>query len=559
MKAKHVSFYTSAVAYLSVIAAAVLLNMPGPAAQNGAALAGIVSSAPEGAMEGVLVTVKKDGASIATTVVTDERGRYSFPADRLEPGRYSIRIRAAGYVASGGPAADVVAGKTTNADLTLTKTDNLAPHMTNAEWLASMPGTDDQKAFLQNCVGCHTLERVVASAHTAESFAQIIPRMGRYAPGSPPRRPQTLQPGPRGNRGIVDAERVKQAATYLAGVNLSRNETWQYPLQTLPRPKGRGTRVIITTYDLARPEAMPHDVIVQNGRVWYTDFGSQFIGEMDMKTGKIVDHPVPVLKAEQPRGLLEVKADRDGNIWASMMYQGGIAMLDATTKKVKTYKIPDQWQGPNTQESMVSPAHHHVDGFVWTNNQEDHSFLRVNVKTGEWENLGVLKDQLGRTIDGYDIPTDEQNNLYVLEFGGSGSKIGRIDAVTKKLQTWEPALPHPRARRGHFDEHGVLWFAEYGANAIGRFDPKTEKITEWQMPVKWHLPYDAEADSRGDVWTASMLSDRVVRLDPRTGDTVTYLLPDSTNVRRVFVDKATNALWIGNNLGNSICKVEALD
>lgn len=553
MNAMKISFYASAVA------AAALLNIQEPAAQSTAALTGIVSSALEGAMEGVLVTARKDGASIATTVVTDEQGRYNFPANRLGPGHYSIRIRAAGYAASGRPAADVAAGKTANADLKLMKTDNLAPHMTSAEWLASMPGTDDQKAFLQNCVGCHTLERVVASAHTPESFMEIIPRMGTYAPGSPPERPQKLLPGPRGNRGIVDAERVKQAATFLAGVNLSKNETWQYPLQTFPRPKGRGTRVIITTYDLARPEAMPHDVIVENGKVWYSDFGSQFIGEMDAKTGKIVDHPVPVLKDEQPRGLLELKADRAGNVWASMMYQGGIAMLDTKTNKVKTYKVPDQWQGPNTQESMVSPAHHHVDGYVWTNNQEDHSILRVNVKTGEWENLGVLKDQLGRTIDGYDIPTDEQNNLYVLEFGGAGSKIGRIDAKTRKLQTWEPALPHPRARRGHFDEHGVLWFAEYGANAIGRFDPRTEKITEWQMPVKWQLPYDAEADSKGDVWTASMLSDRIIRLNPQTGDTVTYLFPDTTNVRRVFIDKATNALWIGNNLGNSIYKVEALD
>jgi streptogramin lyase len=553
MTARSLSFYASAVA------AAALFHIQGPAAQNALALSGIVSSAQEGAMEGVLVTARKDGASIATTVVTDDKGRYSFPANRLEPGHYAIRIRAAGYVASGRPAADVAAGKTASADLKLTKTDNLAPQMTSAEWLASMPGPDDQKAFLQDCVGCHTLERIVTSAHTPESFMEIIPRMGTYAPGSPPKRPQKLLPGPRGNRGIVDPDRVKRAASYLSSVNLSKNETWQYPLQTFPRPKGRGTRVIITTYDLARPEAMPHDVIVQDGKVWYSDFGSQFIGEMDAKTGKIVDHPVPILKSEQPRGLLELKADRDGNVWASMMYQGGIAMLDTKTNQVKTYKVPDQWQGPNTQESMVSPAHHHVDGFVWTNNQEDHSFLRVNVKTGEWENLGVLKDQLGRTIDGYDIPTDEQNNLYVLEFGGAGSKIGRIDAKTKKLQTWEPALTRARPRRGHFDEHGVLWYAEYGANAIGRFDPRTEKIKEWQMPVKWHLPYDAEADSKGDVWTASMLSDRIVRLNPATGDTVTYLFPDTTNVRRVFIDKATNALWIGSNLGNSIYKVEALD
>src|SRR5436190_856843 len=137
------------------------------------------------------------------------------------------------------------------------------------------------------------------------------------AAGRQPQRPQKLLPGPRGNRGIVDSEKVKQAAAFLASVNLSAVETWQYPLQTLPRPKGRGTHVIITSYGLARPEAMPHDVIVQNGKVWYSDFGSQFIGEMDMTTGRIVDHPVPVLKAEQPRGVLELVADRDGNVWAS--------------------------------------------------------------------------------------------------------------------------------------------------------------------------------------------------------------------------------------------------
>src|SRR5258705_969448 len=75
MTARRISFYVSAVA------AAALLHIQGPAAQNAVALSGIVSSAQEGAMEGVLVTARKDGASIATTVGTDEKGRYSFPGN----------------------------------------------------------------------------------------------------------------------------------------------------------------------------------------------------------------------------------------------------------------------------------------------------------------------------------------------------------------------------------------------------------------------------------------------------------------------------------------------
>jgi hypothetical protein len=510
-------------------------------------------------MEGVLVTAKKDGARVAVTVVTDEKGRYSFPANRLEPGKYNLKIRATGYFASGRPTADVAAGKAATADLKLMKTDNIAPQLTSAEWMLSMPGPDSQKAFLQDCQGCHSLTRIVTSAHTVDSFKDVVPRMGTYSPGSLPHRPQKLLPGPRGQRGIADPARVQQVSEYLASINLSKDEVWKYPLQTLPRPTGKGTKVIITTYDLARPEAMPHDVHLVNGKAYYTDFGSQYIGEMDLKTLKITDHPLPLMKPEQPKGVLELKPDRDGNVWASGMYQGGIYMLDTKTNQVKSFKLPDQYQDANTQESMVSPENHHVDGWVWTNNQQDHSVLRVNVKTGQWQNLGVLKDQLGQPIDGYDIPSDAQNNLWLLEFGGMGRKIGKIDAKTGKLTTWTSQHVRPRNRRGHFDENGVLWFAQYNANAVASFDPKTEKLTEYQMPFKWQLPYDAEIDKAGWVWNASMGTDRVVRTNPKTGENIVYMLPYYSNIRRVHVEKGTNTLWIGNNHGASIYKIEPLE
>src|ERR1700730_19112844 len=49
-------------------------------------LTGQVTSAEEGAMEGVLVSVKKTGSPVTTTVITDRQGHYSFPQSRLEPG-----------------------------------------------------------------------------------------------------------------------------------------------------------------------------------------------------------------------------------------------------------------------------------------------------------------------------------------------------------------------------------------------------------------------------------------------------------------------------------------
>src|SRR5262245_49027505 len=90
-------------------------------AQNNVALTGQVSSAEEGQMEGVLVTAKKDGTNINITVVTDDKGKYSFPANRLSPGNYKIAIRAVGYVLDGAKPVEVSGSAPATADLKLVK------------------------------------------------------------------------------------------------------------------------------------------------------------------------------------------------------------------------------------------------------------------------------------------------------------------------------------------------------------------------------------------------------------------------------------------------------
>jgi hypothetical protein len=79
---------------LSLAAGAALLFLQAPVhAQGTAAISGQVSSEAEGAMEGVVVTARKADAKFTVSVVTDAQGRYSFPADRLEPGQYALSIR----------------------------------------------------------------------------------------------------------------------------------------------------------------------------------------------------------------------------------------------------------------------------------------------------------------------------------------------------------------------------------------------------------------------------------------------------------------------------------
>ena len=536
-------------------------GLPMHALAQAAALTGQVTSAEEGLMEGVVVSAKKQGSTITISVVTDAKGQYSFPADRLGAGAYAIAIRATGYDLDGPKTADVTAGGA-NADLKLVKTKNLATQLSNSEWLNSAPGPDNLKTNMANCVSCHTLQRVFASMHDPEEFKQIFKRMGGYSPGSTPNHPQVLLPGPRGDRSPMPTSQWDAMSEWLASVNFSRSETRTYDLQTQPRPKGASTKVIYTEYDLPRKETQPHDVIVdQDGMVWYSDFSNQFAGVLDPKTGKATDIPIPVLKPEQPKGSLEIELEPgQKNVWLALMYQAGVARIDRKTHEVTTYSFPKEWQSTSAQASMVSPQHDDIDGKVWTNNQDVHDMYRLDTKTGQFENLGASKDPRGRRIQAYGMPTDKQNNVYQLEFGGTS--IGLRDAKTGVATIFDTPIKNSRPRRGRVDEQNRLWFAEYGGNAIALFDPETAAIKEYALPTKWGAPYDAVPNQdASQVWTGSMLNDLVARLDTKSGKVTEYLLPHSTNIRRVFVQEIgqQTMLWVGNNHGASIVKVEPLD
>jgi virginiamycin B lyase len=558
MRLKHLLLLTSAGVFGLLVDAGL---STGALAQSAPALAGQVTSAEEGPMEGVLVSARKQSSTITVTVVTDAKGQYSFPAGRLDPGHYAIAIRAVGYNLDGPTAVDI-AGVGAKADIKLVKTKNLANQLSNAEWLISAPGPDNLKANMTNCVSCHTLQRVFASAHDAEEFKQIFGRMGTYAPGSTPVHPQTLLPGPRGDRSPMPRSQWEATSAWLASVDVNAAETLSFELQTLPRPKGAATKVIYTEYDLPRKETQPHDVIVdQDGMVWYSDFSNQYAGVLDPKTGKAIDIPIPVLKPEQPKGSLEIELEAgQKNVWLALMYQAGLARIDRITHEVTTYPYPKEWQSTSAQASMVSPQHADVDGKVWSNNQDVHTMYRLDVKSGQYEDLGPSKDPRGKQISAYGMPTDHENNVYQLEFGGTS--IGLRDAKTGAVTIYDTPIKSSRPRRGRVDEQNRLWFAEYGGNAIGLFDPKTAAIKEYRLAAKFGAPYDVVPNKdASQVWTGSMLNDRVARLDTKSGQITEYLLPRTTNVRRVFVQEIgqQTMLWVGSNHGASIVKVEPLD
>jgi streptogramin lyase len=329
----------------------------------------------------------------------------------------------------------------------------------------------------------------------------------------------------------------------------------------LPRLKGRSTHVVITEYDLPRPTAMPHDVILdKDGNAWYSDFGHQFIGKLDPKTGKVTEYPVPVLKAELPPGNLDIEFDKAGNLWVALMLQAGIAKFDPKTEQFTMIPLPKDINNNASQQAMVMPNSSDVDGKVWMNSVGIPGVHRVDLASMKFDTFVPYKDLArGQEHSVYGIKADSQNNLFFFDF--SADLVGKIDAKSGQTTLFKTPTPNSNPRRGYMDKEDRLWFTEYRANKLAMLDTKTEKFTEWALPTAFTYPYDVMPDRNGELWSAGMSTDRVVRLDPKTGQATEYQLPRNTNVRRVFVDNSTTPVtfWAGGNHSAEIVRVEPLD
>jgi streptogramin lyase len=526
------------------------------------ALTGRVTSEKEGPMEGVLVTARKDGSSISVTIATDASGTYSFLPSRLEPGRYTLRIRAVGYDLGSPGAVTVAANSTAHLDLNLVPTKDLAAQLTNAEWLLSAPGTDEQKKALLNCQHCHTMERIFRSHHDAVDLFTVMHRMGTYYEGTTPKHPQLLKPMPNPVR-----EYFSQADTeYVSSIILGSAKEWRYPLKTLPRPKGKGTKMIVTEYALPRSGALPHDALVdRDGMVWYCDHGENILGRLDPKTGKVTEFPTPLLKPGFPTGCHFLEIDANQDLWISMGAQGAVAKIDRKTQEMKTWNLPKSADNPEPNAYALMVENVKSDGKVWVMESTGRRIQRLDLQSGTWESpiplfQDIPKDSpaASRRHFVYDMHSDLKT-VYLLDY--YSEYIGKLDFKTGKLVLLRTPTFDSAPRRGHIDEQGRAWFGEYRGNRIGMLDPRTDKIQEWEMPTPFSGPYDVVVDKQGFAWTSGMTSDRVMRLNIASSEVTEYLLPSPTNVRRADVVNSANGVsfWTGSNHGGKIVKVEPLE
>jgi virginiamycin B lyase len=300
----------------------------------------------------------------------------------------------------------------------------------------------------------------------------------------------------------------------------------------------------------------------KDGNVWFSDFQSPILSELNVKTGKVTEYKIPLAKPLEkgfPAGGLQIAIDDQGDVWEGTMGQSQVVRLDPKTGKMTIWNAPDSQTVPDMRLTFVDPFHQRVDGKVWLSEAglpEGNTMFQLDTKTGVFTRVQHPKDS--PLSAPYDVISNSHNDAYGMN--QRNDYIWRVDAKTLKTTFFKIPVLGAGGRRGHIDSQDRLWWGQYYGNSYAMFDPKTGKISEWKAPTPYDDPYDAQFDDKTYLWGGGMDSDRVQRLNVSTGRFSEYLLPQQTNIRRVDVDRSTplSSVWIGDQQNARIVHVEPL-
>jgi len=555
------------------------------------ALSGTVKSSDGKPLEGVGVSARSSGETFTTTVYTDESGRYSFPA--MGAGQYKVWAQAVGFSVSKADA-DLFGGAKKQVDITLASLSDFYKQLSGTEWAASLPEDTPQDrrmktVFINNCSGCHQVSFLLQNRFDAAGWSAVMTLMEKmlsigYAP-------EDAKPN-----SVIHAYKP-ELAEYLGRVRGPANVPLN--LKLLPRPTGDSARIVVTEYDLSRPD-MPgwimehngtdwsegtpsrwdgraaHDVAIdKGGQVWFADDATpeRTLGKLDPRTGKITEYKLAdqANAAETSHALV---FDKVGNIWFANGTEGSPTKFDPETGKFFRY--------PRPQDIPYSGDFITMDtkGNVWSPHRE--GAFKLDPLTGKYTNYA-----LGPGKANYDLAADEEDKVWISRPGGNDmvvvdSSSGKVDQlaltylnspdyeVTAKDRelsaglglTPNTATPLEKGPRRSVADRGTdtLWVCEFFADRLAKIDAKTRKVTEYPLPHRFSQPYSATVNTKDHtVWITMLNSDRIAKFDPATEKFTEYVLPTrGTEIRHIQVDSSTNppTVWLPYDRTNKIARVQ---
>jgi streptogramin lyase len=577
---------------------AIMVCAPGTFAQyapGGPKLRGAVKTVDGKPLEGVTVSIRGEGKTFVTSVFTNLQGVYVFPP--VETGlKYSLWAQAQGF---GIARLNVDAGSGEVQGLTelqLKPLANFEKQLTGVEWMNSFPETTpaekrEKRIYAANCSGCHANQFTLQNRFDAESWAKIVRVMSVSSNGTP------MRPNAAGTATIeAYKDEIVRFLTKVRGPGPAN-----YELKPLPRPTGEAAQVVITEYDLPRPEDPPesymqdgsdwargtpsrwqgraaHDAVVgPDGMVYLSDETTidASIFKLDPRTGKISSYKFPA-KNSGAASTHGISVDPDGLIWTNNQSDDNLLMFDPKTEQFTEYVRPSDMPGARNTDATDKQVH---KGAIWSATFQggavkidpatgksifQNGALRLDPKTGKYSFFPLItgKDTYGVTVDrdGHawytspgsdrvDVADADTGRTAEIVFAPTGPESGmEITAADKEnyaklyaLQNSATPLHNCPRRIGADPNADVVWVGLYCADKIAKIDTHTHQVTQYALPHKYSYPYGVVVDNTHNVWINLNNTDMLAKFDPTTETFTEYQMPSrGTVMRHLAVDTSVN-------------------
>jgi streptogramin lyase len=484
-----------------------------PAFAADALLTGTIKSATGEAMGGVTVSAKADGATITTTVFTDEAGAYYFPP--LPAGHYRVWAQALSFATAKG-AVDLAA--TAHQDFTLgALKGDYAQQLPGDLMMASLPeATNDDKRLKKivenNCTGCHQPNYTLQHKFDEAGWTAIIDLMKHVNVSG-------VYQGPDHKAQGMLEHHEKELAAYLAKSRGPGDTAMKMVLR--PRPSGETARVVFKEYDVplqAELNLPPKDPM--------TD-GSDWLNGTPSRRGSLVH---------------DAWADLDGNLWFTSNvpnHEVTVGRIDTQTGAVKMLKVPGaKGLAANTHGMTRDP-----NGIIWFNINTGRGGLgRLDPKT---EKIEVFLPPAGMSPTGGATTVDWDGKGEIWSSAPDGAL--RFDPAKEKFteyksETFKTPNGNGITYGAAGDRDGNGWWAEMIIDTVNKGDIQTGKAIALKLP-RVVMDKDAITDM-----------DRAFYENFNAPD-FNAPVPWNQGPRRMGTDKDGDILWVGNSWGRSLAKI----
>jgi len=544
-------------------------------------LTGAVTGPTGQKIEGVLISARKDGSTITTTVYTDLNGDYFFPA--MADGKYHVWAQTLGFQTAKG---DVDLNATKHQDFKLAaisdaeeRIKQLPPEMLAAALPEDTEADANIKRIFHNqCTGCHTPGYPLQFKFDEAGWNKIINLM-KFIPAFP---------GSDRKPNAIIEHNQKELAAYLARARGPGESSLK--IKDRPRPTGEAARVTWTTYDVPlNPDAgvgtvakynpndgsdwslgvtsrggqLPHDgAMGLDGTLYYTVNAANrgvTIGKVDAKTGEVKYLKVDRRDGDGAATAHGLTRDGNGDLWFDVNPgRRSLGKLEAKTEKISVYETPPPMSPLGGAVTMDVDG----KGKIWASAPDGVvMFDPVTEKFTDFKSKLALKNAKG-TNQTYGAAGDRNGNGWWAQM--AFDTVGKADTATHS--TSEVTLPSlkdemarlPASQKAFYDNFNdltngnplpwsqgprrmgtdknadVLWVGNSWGSTLARIDTNTLQTTIIPFPDPSYQPYHIAVDKNHNVWANMWTTDRLARYNPTAGEWTFFDLPTrGTEIRHV--------------------------